>query len=211
MIRSHVLVMAKAPVPGRVKTRLCPPLDPGQAAELAEAALADTLAAVVATGAERKLLALEGPAGPWIPEGVEVFPQRGGGLDERLAWAWERAGGPGLQIGMDTPQADVSLLEAGLELLLSTGTASVLGHATDGGWWAIGLRRPDPGVFLGVPMSTSVTGQTQERRLRERALRPRRLPTLRDVDDISDAEAVAELAPETRFALVYRRLAVPVR
>ena len=109
---------------------------------------------------------------------------------------------------MDTPQVDAGLLESGLELLLSPGTGSVLGHAADGGWWAIGLRRPDPGVFLGVPMSTSVTGQAQERRLRERGLRPGRLPTLRDVDDISDAEAVAELAPESRFARVYRRLPV---
>ncbi|HET6965587.1 MAG TPA: DUF2064 domain-containing protein [Acidimicrobiales bacterium] len=211
MIRSHLLVLAKSPLPGRVKTRLCPPFDLDQAAELAEAALADTLAAVVATGAERKLLALDGPTGPWVPEGVEVFPQRGGGLDERLAWAWERAGGPGLQIGMDTPQVDAALLESGLELLLSSGTGSVLGHAADGGWWAIGLRRPDPGVFLGVPMSTSVTGVAQERRLRERGLRPGRLPTLRDVDDISDAEAVAELAPDTRFARAYRGLAVPAR
>jgi uncharacterized protein len=198
------MVVAKAPVPGRVKTRLCPPLDPVQAAELAQAALADTLAAVAACGCERKLLALEGAAGPWLPEGFEVFPQTGSGLDERLAAAWLRAGGPGLQVGMDTPQVDAGLLDSGLARLLSPGITAVLGPAADGGWWAIGLRRADPHVFRGVPMSTATTGHRQLLRLRERGHRPSLLPTLRDVDDLSDAAAVAELAPESRFARAYR-------
>src|SRR5438105_3192912 len=87
----HVLVLAKAPEPGRVKTRLCPPLSPAQAADVATAALADTLDAVVACGAERRILALDGRPGPWLPAGFEVIEQRGAGLAERLANAWMAA------------------------------------------------------------------------------------------------------------------------
>src|SRR4051812_30616875 len=102
--RTHVLVLAKEPVPGRVKTRLCPPFDHEAAARLAEAALADTLEAVAHCGAERRVLALDGRPGWWLPEGFEVIPQVVGPFDRRLAAAWDATGGPGLQIGMDTPQ-----------------------------------------------------------------------------------------------------------
>ncbi|MFN2507027.1 MAG: DUF2064 domain-containing protein, partial [Acidimicrobiales bacterium] len=96
--------MVKAPVAGQVKTRLCPPCTPAEAAALAAAALADTLAAVAACGATRRILALSGEPGPWLPPAFEVVAQCEGGLDRRLAHAWAVAGGPGVQIGMDTPQ-----------------------------------------------------------------------------------------------------------
>ncbi|HEY2637380.1 MAG TPA: glycosyltransferase, partial [Solirubrobacteraceae bacterium] len=80
--------MAKAPVAGLVKTRLCPPLSPEEAAAVAEAALADTLAAVGACRADRKIIALDGRPGPWLPEGFDVVPQTGRGLALRLANAW---------------------------------------------------------------------------------------------------------------------------
>src|SRR3954466_5229454 len=105
---SHVLVLAKPPEPGRVKTRLCPPLSPAEAADVAEAALADTLAAVDGCGADHKVVALDGVPGEWLPEGMRVVPQHGRGLAQRLAHAWAATGpltgGWGVQIGMDTPQ-----------------------------------------------------------------------------------------------------------
>jgi glycosyltransferase A (GT-A) superfamily protein (DUF2064 family) len=201
----HVLVMAKAPVVGRVKTRLCPPLTLSQAAELAEAALADTLEAVAGSGAARKLLALDGPPGPWLPTGFEVFPQQGAGFAERLAAAWSHANGPGLQIGMDTPQVTASLLDHALERLVAPGTTAVLGPAVDGGWWSIGLRKPDAAVFLDIPMSTPSTGLAQERRLRALGHQLVLLPELRDVDHVEDAGAVADLVPHSRFASAFRR------
>ncbi len=152
----HALVMAKAPVAGRVKTRLCPPCTHEQAAALAEAALADTLEAVAGCGAHRRIVALDGDPGPWLPPGLEVIRQRGNGLAERLAHAWTSAAGAGVQLGMDTPQVTAALLDAALGAL--DATAAALGHATDGGWWAIALRRPDPNVFLGIPMGTASTG-----------------------------------------------------
>ncbi len=207
---THLLVLAKSPVPGRVKTRLCPPLSEMQAAELAEAALADTLEAVAGCGADRLLVALDGAPGPWLPPGFQVFPQEGLGLGERLAAAWDFAGGPGLQIGMDTPQVTPDLLDLCLGHLDLPRTTAALGVASDGGWWAIGLRQAQRAVFVGVPMSTSHTGRDQERRLRQLGHEPVSLPTVRDVDYMDDADAVAELIPSSRFAQVHRRcLAAP--
>ncbi|MFC9290815.1 glycosyltransferase, partial [Streptomyces sp. NPDC057052] len=67
---STLLVIAKEPLPGRVKTRLTPPFAPWEAAALAEAALADTLAAVAAAPAVRRRLVLDGAPGPWLPPGL---------------------------------------------------------------------------------------------------------------------------------------------
>jgi rSAM/selenodomain-associated transferase 1 len=208
-----LIVIAKAPVPGRSKTRLTPPCTPEQAAALAEAALADTLHAVLATPAARRVLVLEGEPGAWLPAGFEVVPQRGDGLDERLAAGFFDAvgpvgdaatasggRGPALLVGMDTPQVTPADLAAGWAALTAPGTDAVLGHAPDGGYWAIGLRVQDPALFVGVPMSTESTGRDQEARLREHGLAVALLPELRDVDRIDDARAVAALAPQSRFA-----------
>jgi uncharacterized protein len=202
----NVVVLAKAPVPGRVKTRLCPPCDHTQAARLAEAALVDTLTAVAATPCRRRVLALDGTPGRWLPAGFEVLPQRGEGLAERLAHAFADLAEGGLLIGMDTPQITPALLATSLRALDSPEVEAVLGPALDGGWWSIGLSAPDPAVFLGVPMSTSATGAAQHARLRDLGLRTAPLPSLRDVDDFDDAVAVARDAGARRFAETLRAM-----
>jgi uncharacterized protein len=199
-----VIVLAKSPLPGRAKTRLCPPCDPEQAAQLAEAALIGTLTAVSATPCGRRVLALDGPLGSWLPAGFEVLPQRGHGLAERLAHAFIDVGESALLIGMDTPQVTPARLDAALRTLRIPHVDAVLGPAVDGGWWSIGLRAPNPAVFFGVPMSTAVTCQAQRTRLRDLGLRTVELATVRDVDDIGDAIAVARDAPASRFAETLR-------
>lgn len=201
---SHVLVMAKAPVAGRVKTRLCPPCTPAEAAAIAEAALADTLDAVAACGAGRRIVALDGAPGPWLPPGFEVIPQVDGGLDRRLAAAWAMAGGAGVQIGMDTPQVTPALLDDALGSLSRTDAA--LGLAVDGGWWAIGLRRPDRRVFAGIPMSTAETGAAQRARLRQLGLTVSDLPALVDLDTAGDLAAVTASGAAIRTAAQARRI-----
>jgi uncharacterized protein len=198
MISATLAVIAKAPLPGRSKTRLCPPLSPVQAAELAEAALCDTLAAVTEAAVDRTVLVLDGSPGSWLPAGVEVIPQRGDGLDERLARAFSDLPGPTLIIGMDTPQVSAPLLERGLRALWAAD--AVLGPATDGGYWAIGLRDPDPRALLGVPMSSAATLFAQRLRLSELGLTVAELATMRDVDTYPDAVAVAASVPRTAFA-----------
>ncbi|MGV9288070.1 TIGR04282 family arsenosugar biosynthesis glycosyltransferase [Streptomyces sp. NPDC003719] len=190
-----LLVIAKEPRPGRVKTRLTPPFTPAQAAALAEAALADTLHTVAATPARRRVLVLDGSPGPWLPAGFDVVPQCAGGLDERLAQAFAGCAGPALLIGMDTPQVTPELLTVDF-----AGCDAYVGPAEDGGFWALGLARPDPALLRGVPMSTPVTGAVQRERLVAAGLRVRDLPPLRDVDTAADARAVAALAPHGRFA-----------
>lgn len=205
----NLVVLAKAPRPGHSKTRLCPPCTPRQAADLAEAALRDTLAAVRRTpGVARRVLVLEGAPGPWLPRGFEVLPQRGDGLDERLAAAFADVGGPALLVGMDTPQITPGLLaDAAAELARHE---VVLGPAHDGGYWAIGLRRPDPAVFLGVPMSADDTCLVQRERLAALELEVHELPALCDVDRYPDALAVARDAPATRFAAAVAVVAAEV-
>ncbi|MEU9641793.1 DUF2064 domain-containing protein [Streptomyces sp. NPDC048188] len=190
-----LLVIAKEPRPGRVKTRLTPPFTPVEAAALAEAALRDTLAAVAAAPARRRVLVLDGAPGPWLPPGFDVVPQCAGGLDERLADAFAGCTGPALLIGMDTPQVTPALLTADFG-----NCDACFGPAEDGGFWALGLARPEPALLRGVPMSTPVTGAVQRERLLAAGLRVRDLPPLRDVDTAADARAVAALAPHGRFA-----------
>ncbi len=158
---------------GRVKTRLCPPCTPAEAAALAEAALRDTLAVVASTPATARVLALDGAPGPWIPDGFVIVPQLGHGLDERLANAFAAVTGPALLIGMDTPQVSPALLTSAIDALHDAHIDAVLGPAHDGGWWAIGLRHADPRVFVGVPMSTPHTGAQQRTRLADLGLRTR--------------------------------------
>jgi len=198
-VTAVLVVIAKAPVQGRVKTRLCPPCTPAHAAAIAEASLVDTLTTVAAVPAPRRLLALDGAAGPWVPDSFEVVPQRAGGLADRLADVFKRAGGPAFVVGMDTPQLTPALLAHAARQLRQAD--AVLGLANDGGYWGIGLREPDPEAFAGVPMSTPDTGAAQRERLRELGLSVRDLPILRDVDTYEDALAVARLAaPQSAFA-----------
>ena len=201
-----LLVIAKEPVPGRVKTRLSPPCTPAQAASLARAALEDTLTAALAVQRDaRRVLVLDGEPGAWIPDGFELIPQRGDGLAERLAAAFADAGGPAFLVGMDTPQVTPALLDAGLGAL--DRADAVLGAALDGGYWGIGLRRPDREVFRDVPMSARTTGAMQRARLAELNLRTAELPPLCDVDTAADARAVAAAAPLSRFAAMLGEVA----
>ncbi len=196
---ADLIVLAKEPVAGRVKTRLCPPCTPAEAATLAAAALADTLDAALASGARRVVLALDGRPGAWCPPGVEVVGQGAGPLDRRLTTAWAAAtSGPAVLIGMDTPQVTAADLDAALGALADHD--AVLGPASDGGWWALGLRRPHPRAFAGVPMSRADTGARQHARLTALGLRTAPLPVRTDVDTWDDAVTVARAAPGGRFA-----------
>ena len=146
-----ILVVAKAPVPGRAKTRIAAGLGDHTAAEIAAAALLDTLDAVAATPVHARVVALTGDLGAACRSDelctrladFTVVEQRGDGFAQRLAQAHAdaaAAGGPPVfQIGMDTPQVTPELLHAGARLLLDA--PAVLGPACDGGWWALGAQR----------------------------------------------------------------------
>ncbi len=196
-----IIVMAKEPVAGRVKTRLCPPCTPEEAAVLATALLVDTLAVVAATPAAWRTVALEGTAGTWLPTAFGVVAQRGDGLDERLAAAFADAGTPAIVIAADTPQVTPALLGLALASLAEPGVDAVLGPTDDDGYWVLGLRTPEPRAVVGVPMSSPLTLAAQRDRLAGLGLRVAEVPPLRDVDSLADARAVAADIPNSHFAI----------
>ena len=201
----QVLVVAKEPVPGRVKTRLSPPCTQAQAAELAAAALTDTMETVRSIEVSRRVLVFDGRP-PKGGRGFEVIGQRGDGLAERLANAFDDAGAPALLIGMDCPQMSPGTLRAALGTLEARRFDAVLGATVDGGYWAIGLKRADRAVFAGIPMSTPYTFAAQFARLHALGLRVGLLPVLQDVDHFSDATAVASMIPTSKFGRAVARL-----
>ena len=207
------LVVAKAPVPGRVKTRLGAVIGMEAAADLAAAALLDTLEACwTAYGAGRCHLALDGDlaearraeellaaTAAWT-----VHPQRGEGLAERLTAAHRdvaaAAGAPVVQVGMDTPHAPPDVLRAAGEMMTDRDDA-VLGPALDGGWWLLGVADPQLVTHLPeVPMSTDATGVLTRDALERAGARVHEVEPLRDVDEEADALAAAAAAPGSRFA-----------
>lgn len=217
MTGAHALVVAKAPVPGQVKTRLGADVGADVAAELAAAALLDTLDACAIAFGDRCHLALSGD----IADGAladalgealvrwHVFDQEGDSFGERLAHAHrtvaDATGAPVVQVGMDTPHLRPSALTAAAERLHPG--AGVIGPALDGGWWLLALACPGAAeVLAGVPMSTQRTGFDTRRALTGWGVRMSTTATLRDVDTIVDAEVVAREAPWTRFARAWAQV-----
>lgn len=202
---ASVVVLAKAPVPGAVKTRLTTLVTPEEAARIALACLQDTLDALSTVVCEHRILLLAGRAGPWVPPGWEITPQVQGGLDHRIAVGLAKLPrGPAVLVGMDTPHVRPCQLEFD-----TTRYDACLGLSTDGGYWAIGLADPSraPEVIEGVPMSTVHTGCVQRHRMLEAGLRVQQLEELTDIDTPDDAEHIAAQAPHSRFAATWRRIA----
>jgi glycosyltransferase A (GT-A) superfamily protein (DUF2064 family) len=214
---ARVLVVAKAPVPGQAKTRLGRVVGDLVSADLAAAALLDTIDACAAfAGIGRRYLALAGELddacrGDEIRHALaswQVLDQRGNSFAERLANAHldlaAEAKGPVVQVGMDTPQLTPGLLAAATDRIGPAG--GVLGPATDGGWWLLGLADATRAAALAaVPMSTARTGFDTRRALTGWGVRVVTTSTLRDVDTVLDAELVAAHAPDTRFAAAWAR------
>lgn len=215
MIPVVVLVVAKAPVPGKAKTRLAADVGAQAAADIAAAALLDTLDAVTAANVQARVVALTGnlddaSAGDEVSSRLADFtvvPQRGADFAERLANAHvdaaAAAGGlPVLQIGMDTPQVTADLIgECARELLAAD---AVLGMARDGGWWVLGVMDATMADCLrAIPMSRSDTGVVTLAALEDTGLDVSLVPTLVDVDTVDDIEAVRRVCPsDGRFVLV---------
>ena len=201
---TQLLVITKAPVPGRSKTRLTPPCTPEQAAAIAAASVGDTLDTVRATPVDRRVVALDGAPGDLDLSGLEVVPQVDGDLGTRLAAAFGEAMAgphgdhPTLLIGMDTPQVSPALLTDCLDRLVEAGPgAAVLGVAPDGGWWALGVHSPAAAQVLpAVPMSRDDTAVNTRAALEDAGFTVLDLPELTDIDHFPDAVAVAELCPE---------------
>jgi hypothetical protein len=164
-----LVVIAKECLPGKVKTRLHPPLTLEQAAEVAAASLGDTLLATDSLPASRRILLFDGNRPPVGSEQFDVIPQTTGPLDERIAALFDLVTGPTVLIGMDTPQLVRDDLAPAFDGEWPDDVDAWYGASTDGGFWALGLRDPDGSLVRGVPMSRDDTGAHQLARLRHRA------------------------------------------
>jgi glycosyltransferase A (GT-A) superfamily protein (DUF2064 family) len=207
-----VLVVAKAPVPGLAKTRLATAVGDQAAADIAAAALLDTLDAVAAAPVAARVVALTGDlsaasGGPEIRSRLAdftVLDQRGSDFAERLANAHLDAadGRPVLQIGMDTPQVTAGLIAECAQAL--TRAPAVLGMARDGGWWVLGVGEPSMADCLRtITMSRADTGAVTLAALRDTGIEVDLVVELADVDTVDDVDEVRRACPpDSRFARV---------
>jgi uncharacterized protein len=214
------LVAAKAPVPGLAKTRLAASVGDRPAADIAAAALLDTLDAVAAAPVQARVVALTGNldaacASAEICRRLDAFmvvPQRGDGFADRLANAHvDAAVAAGnrmvLQIGMDTPQVSAEVLAGCAQELLHAD--AVLGFAEDGGWWVLGVSEASMAECLRtVPMSLPDTGALTLAALRARGFEVSLVAELADFDTVDDIDAVRRMcAADSRFVNATREWA----
>jgi uncharacterized protein len=207
--RRALVVIAKEPVPGAVKTRLAPLVGADGAARVAAAMLADTVAVMTQVDAE-----------PWVcfapPDargrmarlapGCGLLAQVQGDLGDRLAACFATLLGGGAErvviVAADTPHVPRATYEAAFALLDQVEV--VLGPAEDGGYYLVGAKAALPELFVGVPMGTEVVLQVTIQRALRRGLRIATVPMLRDLDRLEDLQAALaagelDASPRTRL------------
>ena len=189
-----VAIMAKAPWPGQVKTRLCPPLSSEAAAQLYRAFLLDKIGQVGALQAVPVISYAPAEAKAYfealVPSHFSLIPQQGRDLGARLLSTFEQIFSLGCELALaidsDTPTLPTAYLEQALDLLADTRIDVVLGPSEDGGYYLIGLRRPYRELFEDIAWSTSgVLSQTLQRS-REQQLQVACLEPWYDVDTPDD-------------------------
>ena len=211
-----LIVFAKVPSPGAVKTRLCPPLTPAQAADLYAAMLGDALAQYAALGpAVRLYLAptADGAALPdgLVPDGVTVHAQEGRDLGARMLRAFAETFHAGFAravvVGTDHPTLPDAFLRLAFDHL-DAPHALTLGPSDDGGYYLLGLRDLARGLFAGMTWSHAGVLDATLARAADADLAVTLLPPWYDVDDAGGlarlrADLVADpaVAPRTRAAL----------
>jgi rSAM/selenodomain-associated transferase 1 len=192
-----LIIFAKEPRPGQVKTRLSPPLSPEEAAQLYHSFLLDILEEMVRVPEVRLAVAFSPPgAQAWFrglaPPGADLFPQAGADLGERMARAFAQgfaAGfGPILLRGSDVPDLPAAVVSEAREVLAAGRAQVVLGPATDGGYHLVGLAEPQPRLFQGPAWSSSTVLTDTVSLARQLGLRVHFLPPWPDIDTYDDLQ-----------------------
>ena len=223
-----VVVFAKPPVPGQVKTRLTPPLSPEDAARLYGAFLKDALDRYQGLGVTLRLyLALDESPGSGMPArqgdmysqqgdmyaqwvGENVFRQRGAGLGERMQQAFEETFAAGrrrvILIGTDHPTLPSEWIQEGFSLLGRQG-AVVLGPTGDGGFYLIGMNESFPEIFEGMTYSHEAVFEQTAARVASCGASLQTLPQWYDVDTFDDLKRlVADMRRESAGAMRTRAM-----
>ena len=190
-----LVLFAKAPLPGRVKTRLTPPLSAEQAAEFHWACVCDVWDKIEQVSVTSRYFYSDNAGAdhevPAVPEQRGL--QRGSDLGDRMFNCFQELRARGhtrvLIVGSDSPTLPLAYIEQGLEALERTDV--VLGPSEDGGYYAIGCRQPYPQMFAGVPWSSGDTLRRTEASLHALGLRVHHLPSWYDVDTAKDLRRLA--------------------
>jgi len=204
-MRTALLVFAKRPVPGRVKTRLTPPFTPEEAAELYRRMLLDTLVKTgQLAGLDRLLFYEQGDGTPeffaeTVGEGV-CYPQEGEGLGARLAAAFDRTFGLGYDaaavIGTDSPHLPTTFIDRAFELLDDPGVDAVFGPTEDGGYYLLAMKCLHRELFTGIPWSTGEVLEESLSRAAAAGIATALLPVWHDVDTAADLLRPELVAPD---------------
>ncbi|WP_051460591.1 TIGR04282 family arsenosugar biosynthesis glycosyltransferase [Xanthobacter sp. 126] len=190
-----IAVMAKASAPGRTKTRLCPPLDPTEAAAFNTAFIQDIVGNILAAGRMAPVSAYVayGPAGAAhffdavLPPGVgrmeAVAPGFGACLTMTLAHLFALGHPAAAVLNADSPTLPPALLAELADVLAQPGDRAVLGPSTDGGYYVLGLKTPHWHLFADIDWSTERVFEQTLARAAEIDLPVHVLPPWYDVDD----------------------------
>jgi rSAM/selenodomain-associated transferase 1 len=203
-------VMARAPLPGRCKTRLAASIGGERAADLCRAMLLDTLEAIEREVRADRFVVLAAPEhdgagvlGALAPAPWEIVAQSGDGLGERLAHALTTLGADGSAVALVDADSPTAPWDAAGRTL-ARGPAACMGPCVDGGYWLIALRAVEPRVFADIAWSTSRVADQTRTRCEELGLALVELPVAFDVDEPDDLDRLAEelaarpsLAPRT--------------
>ncbi len=214
--RKALLIFAKQPIPGKVKTRLVPPLSPEQAAALYRCMVEDVLAGVAQFRDIDRFLFYEDGEGAREffrkkVTGMTLAPQRGDDLGKRMAAAFGAVFALGYKaaviIGSDAPDLPLSYIEEAFARLDNGGDGAVFGPCEDGGYYLLGLTRLADGLFLDVPWSSGAVLGESLKRAAGAGMEVSLLPVWHDVDrpaDLVRAELLDEAsgAPLTRAYLL---------
>lgn len=212
-LKKALLIFAKRPLPGKVKTRLVPPLSPEQAADLYRCMLGDVMAmAANFPGLSLYLFyedmedAREYFAG--IAPGIASFPQRGKDLGERMAEAFRlvfaMGHGAAVIIGTDAPDLPPAYIKEAFSRLENGKSMAVFGPCEDGGYYLLGITQLRHALFRDLPWSSGTVLQESLKRAEEAGIEVSLLPIWHDVDTAADLER-PELLAEDNGAVLTRK------
>lgn len=204
-----IVVMAKPPREGEVKTRLCPPLTHAQASTLHECLLFDTVAKLERFHSAQLWIAFTPDGDEYFKsnfgERAELMSQRGRDLGERMHHIFVFLSQLGYReivvLGSDIPSMPVASMEQAFQVLDNNLNDVVLGPATDGGYYLVGLKTPVGELFRGIPWSNAAVLENTVRRIKELGLRLSLLPAAYDIDLAEDLKRLwndFEGSPELR-------------
>ncbi len=197
-----LILFTRLPLAGRTKTRLMPRLGAVGAAELHRRLVEHTLGtarrAALAGGVNLEIhhTGDRQEMARWLGDDLVYRPQADGDLGARMSAALAAAAAPAVLIGTDCPDLTADILGAAFAVL--TEHDAVLGPAADGGYYLVGIRPPQPGIFDNVPWGTDQVLSVTRERIAAQGLSWAEVTTLTDIDRPEDlARVPAHLLPDT--------------